>query len=121
MRLQLLKIAWTADFCLQLGDHRGLAGGCFLDSLRFFGDHSQLSQLVLEFRHRHCNQVVTFTFGGLQKAWWRYAGLADLVRIFVADVVASAMSAAVLFLNFGQTNSICDLREQREDLAITAH
>src|SRR5262245_53373624 len=46
-------------------------------------------------------KIVTFAFGGLQNGWWRYAGLADLLRIFVANVVASSMSAAVLFLEFG--------------------
>jgi FlaA1/EpsC-like NDP-sugar epimerase len=48
-------------------------------------------------------KMVTFTFGGLQKGWWRYAGLADLRRIFVANVIASAMSAAVLFVKSGGT------------------
>src|SRR5262249_39617959 len=48
-------------------------------------------------------KMVTFIFGGLQKGWWRYAGLADLLRIFVANVIASTMSATVLFVKFGGT------------------
>jgi FlaA1/EpsC-like NDP-sugar epimerase len=46
-------------------------------------------------------KVVTFVLGGMQKGWWRYAGLPDLLRIYVVNVIASAASALVLYLHFG--------------------
>jgi FlaA1/EpsC-like NDP-sugar epimerase len=46
-------------------------------------------------------KVVTFVLGGMQKGWWRYAGLPDLLRIYVVNVIASAASALVLYLYFG--------------------
>src|SRR5262245_30158353 len=42
-----------------------------------------------------------FLTGGLQKGWWRYAGLSDIVRIGVVNVLASGTSAVALFLCFG--------------------
>jgi FlaA1/EpsC-like NDP-sugar epimerase len=46
-------------------------------------------------------KMVAFLGGGLQRGWWRYAGLADLVRIGVVNIVASGMSAIALFSSFG--------------------
>src|SRR5262245_42506051 len=43
-----------------------------------------------------------FLAGGLQRGWWRYAGLPDLVRIFVVNVIASAATVAVLFAIWGR-------------------
>ncbi len=47
--------------------------------------------------------VKTFVFlaGGLQRGWWRYAGLTDLVRIFFVNIAASGLSAVILFRVFG--------------------
>src|SRR5438270_741223 len=46
-------------------------------------------------------KMVGFIAGGLQRGWWRYAGLTDIVRIAVVNVVASGMSATALFICFG--------------------
>jgi FlaA1/EpsC-like NDP-sugar epimerase len=42
-----------------------------------------------------------FLAGGLQKGWWRYAGLSDILRIGVVNVLASGTSTVALFLCFG--------------------
>src|SRR5436190_11287051 len=46
-------------------------------------------------------KMVGFLVGGLQRGWWRYAGLTDIVRIALVNVLTSAMSATALFLCFG--------------------
>src|SRR5262249_37614887 len=46
-------------------------------------------------------KMVVFLVGGLHKGWWRYAGLGDLVRIYVVNIAASGMSAIFLFDGFG--------------------
>jgi FlaA1/EpsC-like NDP-sugar epimerase len=46
-------------------------------------------------------KMLAFVAGGLNKGWWRYAGLTDLVRIGVVNIGASGMSAIALFLCFG--------------------
>ena len=46
-------------------------------------------------------KMVAFLGGGLHRGWWRYAGLTDLVRIGIVNVVASGMSDIALFLSFG--------------------
>src|SRR5678816_3411619 len=42
-------------------------------------------------------KLLAFLFFGLQVSWWRYAGLQDLARIYLANFVASAMCAVALF------------------------
>src|ERR1051326_2454222 len=37
-------------------------------------------------------KMVVFLVGGLHKGWWRYAGLGDLVRIYLVNVAASGIS-----------------------------
>ena len=44
-------------------------------------------------------KMVVFSVGSLQRGWWRYAGLSDLVRIFLVNSAASGLSA--LGLTFG--------------------
>ena len=46
-------------------------------------------------------KMLAFVLFGLQVSWWRYAGLQDLARIYLANFVASAMCAVALFLRFG--------------------
>src|SRR5437867_1613662 len=46
-------------------------------------------------------KLVVFFVGGLHKGWWRYAGLADVVRIYLVNVAASGISAISLFAYFG--------------------
>jgi FlaA1/EpsC-like NDP-sugar epimerase len=46
-------------------------------------------------------KMVVFLVGGLHKGWWRYAGLGDLVRIYLVNVAASGISAICLFAYFG--------------------
>jgi len=46
-------------------------------------------------------KMVAFVGGGLQRGWWRYAGLSDIARIAVVNIVASAMSTTALYICFG--------------------
>src|SRR5437867_2773009 len=46
-------------------------------------------------------KMVVFLFGGLHKGSWRYAGLADVFRIYVVNIAASGISAVTLFASFG--------------------
>ena len=46
-------------------------------------------------------KMFAFHRGGLHRSWWRYAGLTDLARIGVVNVVASGISAIALFICFG--------------------
>src|ERR1041385_2370488 len=47
-------------------------------------------------------KLLTFGLSGLQKGWWRYAGLPDLVRIFLANMAASIACEVVLFMWLGR-------------------
>jgi FlaA1/EpsC-like NDP-sugar epimerase len=46
-------------------------------------------------------KMATFYLGGLQRGWWQYAGLSDLVRIFWVNVAASSIGAIALALSHG--------------------
>src|SRR5438477_9141489 len=46
-------------------------------------------------------KMIAFLTGGLQKGWWRYAGMTDIVRIGIVNIVASGMAATALFVCFG--------------------
>jgi FlaA1/EpsC-like NDP-sugar epimerase len=46
-------------------------------------------------------KTAAFVAGGLQRGWWQYAGLSDLLRIFLVNVAASGFSALALFSRFG--------------------
>jgi FlaA1/EpsC-like NDP-sugar epimerase len=46
-------------------------------------------------------KMVVFSVGSLQRDWWRYAGLSDLVRIFLVNSAASGLSALGLYLWIG--------------------
>lgn len=46
-------------------------------------------------------KILAFILVGLQLGWWRYAGLPDLLRIYVGNVAASALAAISLFFWFG--------------------
>jgi len=46
-------------------------------------------------------KIVTFVLGKLHQGWWRYAGLMDLVRVFLVNVLASALSTMGIFLWMG--------------------
>jgi FlaA1/EpsC-like NDP-sugar epimerase len=46
-------------------------------------------------------KMCVFMAGGLQRGWWRYAGLTDIARIGIVNALASGTSAAALFLCFG--------------------
>jgi FlaA1/EpsC-like NDP-sugar epimerase len=45
-------------------------------------------------------KMVVFLVGGLQRGWWQYAGLSDLVRIYLVNVAASGISAVTLLAWF---------------------
>jgi FlaA1/EpsC-like NDP-sugar epimerase len=47
-------------------------------------------------------KMATFLVGGVHRGWWRFAGLTDLVRIFVVNVAASAVAAVVVYQQFGR-------------------
>src|SRR5262245_36671437 len=38
-------------------------------------------------------KMIVFLLGSMQRGWWRYAGLTDLVRIFLTNAAASGVSA----------------------------
>jgi FlaA1/EpsC-like NDP-sugar epimerase len=46
-------------------------------------------------------KMIAFILVGLQMGWWRYAGLPDLLRICIGNVVASLVSAFAIYAWFG--------------------
>jgi FlaA1/EpsC-like NDP-sugar epimerase len=46
-------------------------------------------------------KILAFVIVGLQLGWWRYAGLSDLLRIYVGNVAASLLATIALFFWFG--------------------
>jgi FlaA1/EpsC-like NDP-sugar epimerase len=43
-------------------------------------------------------KTATFLIGGLHKGWWRYAGLGDLVRVYLVNLLASALWTAAMIM-----------------------
>src|SRR5579862_900807 len=50
---------------------------------------TETHRLVLSLGIAICVKLVVFYMVGIEHGWWRFSGLADLVRIFVANVAAS--------------------------------
>ena len=48
-------------------------------------------------------KMPAFFLGGVQRGWWRYAGLGDLLRIFLVNVAASAGWSTTVLLLVGPT------------------
>ena len=46
-------------------------------------------------------KMPAFFLGRVQKGWWRYAGLGDLLRIFLVNIAASAGWATAVMLLVG--------------------
>ncbi len=46
-------------------------------------------------------KMVTFYFVEIEHGWWRFSGLADLVRLFIANVTGSALFTAVTVVLVG--------------------
>ena len=69
----------------------------------FLFPRSEMQRLWLGIGIALATKMLIFYLVGIEHGWWRFSGLADLVKIFVANVMASSVFTLVTAIAVGKS------------------